>query len=136
MHLPKVGERQTIAQVEGTAMERAVPILPADDLAVARQFYVDGLGFSVSFEATDDGKTGLLGLERGTLCLTLDCPMSGHGREACVSLQVESADAYYDEWREKVAIKRPPHNESWGARTFDLIDPFGNTIFVIGPPTS
>jgi catechol 2,3-dioxygenase-like lactoylglutathione lyase family enzyme len=117
-------------------MERAVPILPADDLAVARQFYVDGLGFSVSFEATDDGKTGLLGLERGTLCLTLDCPMSGHGREACVSLQVESADAYYAEWREKVAIKRPPHNESWGARTFDLIDPFGNTIFVIGPPTS
>jgi catechol 2,3-dioxygenase-like lactoylglutathione lyase family enzyme len=115
-------------------MERAVPILPADDLAVARQFYVDGLGFSVSFEATDDGKTGLLGLERGTLCLTLDCPMSGHGREACVSLQVESADAYYDEWREKVAIKRPPQNESWGARTFDLIDPFGNTIFVIGPP--
>ena len=116
-------------------MERAVPILPADDLAVAKEFYVGGLGFSVSFEATDDGKTGLLGLERGTLCLTLDCPMSGHGREACVSLQVESADVYYDEWREKVAIRRPPKDETWGARTFDLIDPFGNTIFVIGPTT-
>ena len=116
-------------------MERAVPILPADDLAVAREFYVGGLGFNVSFEATDDGKTGLLGLERGGLCLTLDCPMSGHGRDACVSLQVESADAYYNEWSEKVAVKRPPKNESWGARTFDLIDPFGNTIFVIGPTT-
>ena len=23
-----------------------------------------------------------------------------------------------------------------GARTFDLIDPFGNTIFVMGPPTA
>jgi uncharacterized glyoxalase superfamily protein PhnB len=116
-------------------MERAVPILPADDLAVAKEFYVDGLGFNVSFEATDDGKTGLLGLERGSLCLTLDCPMSGHGREACVSLHVESADAYYNEWREKVAITRPPKNEPWGARTFDVIDPFGNTIFVMGPPT-
>lgn len=116
-------------------MERAVPILPADDLAVAKEFYVGGLGFNVSFEATDDGKTGLLGLERGSLCLTLDSPMSGHGRDACVSLQVESADAYYDEWREKVAIRRPPTNESWGARTFDVIDPFGNTIFVIGPTT-
>jgi catechol 2,3-dioxygenase-like lactoylglutathione lyase family enzyme len=114
-------------------MERAVPILPADDLAVAREFYVDGLGFRVSFEATDDGRVGLMGLERGTLCLTLDCPMSGHGRDACVSLHVDSADAYYNEWRERVAIKRPPHNEPWGARTFDLIDPFGNTIFVIGP---
>ena len=116
-------------------MERAVPILPADDLAVAKEFYVGGLGFNVSFEATDDGKTGLLGLERGGLCLTLDCPMSGHGREACVSLHVESADAYYDEWREKVAIRRAPKNEPWGARTFDVIDPFGNTIFVMGPPT-
>ena len=116
-------------------MERAVPILPADDLAVAKEFYVGGLGFSVSFEATDDGKTGLLGLERGSLCLTLDCPMSGHGRDACVSLHVESADAYYNEWREKVAIRRPPKNEEWGARTFDVVDPFGNTIFVMGPPT-
>jgi uncharacterized glyoxalase superfamily protein PhnB len=114
-------------------MERAVPILPGDDLAVARDFYVGGLGFRVTFEATEDGRNGLLGLERGNIALTIDCPMSGHGREACVSLQVESADAYYDEWRNKVAVKRPPKNEPWGARTFDLIDPFGNTIFVMGP---
>ena len=74
-----------------------------------------------------------MGLERGTIYLTIDAPMTGHGREACVSLQVESADDYYQEWRERVAIRRPPRNESWGARTFDVIDPFGNTIFVIGP---
>ena len=116
-------------------IERAVPILPADDLAVARKFYVDALGFSVSFETTGDGKNGLLGLERGAIYLTIDCPMSGHGREACVSLLVESADAYYDEWRQKVEIRRPPKNEEWGARTFDVIDPFGNTIFVMGPTT-
>ena len=114
-------------------MERAVPILPADDLRIAKEFYVNRLGFHIRFEATDDGKSGLLGLERGTICLTLDSPMSGHGREACVSLQVESADAYYDEWRERVEIRRPPKDEPWGARTFDVIDPFGNTIFVMGP---
>ena len=89
-------------------MERAVPILPADDLAVARQFYVDGLGFEVMFEASDDGHTGLLGLHRGTIELTLDCPRDGHGREAVGVLNTQ-------------------------ARTFDLIDPFGNTIFVMGP---
>ncbi len=116
-------------------MERAVPILPADDLRIAKEFYVDRLGFKVRFEATDDGKAGLLGLERGTICLTLDSPMSGHGRDACVSLQVDSADTYYDEWRDRVEIRRPPKNESWGARTFDVIDPFGNTIFVMGPLT-
>jgi uncharacterized glyoxalase superfamily protein PhnB len=114
-------------------MERAIPILPADDLIVAKEFYVDRLGFDVRFEATTDGTTGLLGIDRGTISLTLDAPMSGHGREACVSLQVDDADAYYDEWRERVEIRRPPVNEPWGARTFDVIDPFGNTIFVMGP---
>jgi catechol 2,3-dioxygenase-like lactoylglutathione lyase family enzyme len=114
-------------------MERAVPILPADDLATAKTFYVGGLGFRVLFEASDDGRTGLLGLERGTIRITLDSPMSGHGRNACVALEVEDADAYYREWSGRVAVLRPPKDESWEGRTFDLLDPFGNTLFVIGP---
>ena len=116
-------------------MERAVPILPGDDLSVAKKFYVDGLGFRVNWEWTEDGKNGLVGLERGSISLTIDCPMSGHGREAVASLEVNDADAYYDEWSARVKVKRAPRNETWGARTFDLIDPFGNTIFVMGPVT-
>jgi catechol 2,3-dioxygenase-like lactoylglutathione lyase family enzyme len=114
-------------------MERAIPILPAEDLTVSRTFYVDGLGFRVSFEASEDGRTGLLGLERGTIRLTLDSPMEGHGRNACVSLEVDDADAYYREWSANVPVMRPPRDEDWGARTFDLLDPSGNTIFVMGP---
>ena len=114
-------------------MERAVPILPADDLGVAKQFYASKLGFQIVFEASGDGKTGLLGLARGTIQITLDSPMDGHGRNACVSLEVDNADAYFDEWSRKVAVLRAPKNEPWGARTFDLLDPFGNTIFVMGP---
>ena len=117
-------------------MERATPILPADDLSAAKSFYVDRLGFDIRFEVSEDGKHGLLGLQRGTIYLTLDSPMAGHGREACVSLEVEDADAYYDEWRNRVDVKRAPKDEDWGARTFDLIDPFGNTIFVMGPTTA
>jgi catechol 2,3-dioxygenase-like lactoylglutathione lyase family enzyme len=115
-------------------LERAVPILPVDDLRVAKQFYVDKLGFEVVFEATDDGTNGLLGVRRGAILITLDCPMTGHGRDACVSLHVASADRYYEEWRQRTKILRPPRDEAWGGRTFDLVDPFGNTIFVIGPP--
>ena len=114
-------------------MERAVPILPVNDLHIAKEFYVNGLGFNVRFEAAGDGTNGLLGVDRGTISLTLDCPMSGHGRDACVALQVDDVDAYYNEWRNRVTIKRPPANEPWGARTFDLIDPFGNTLFIMGP---
>lgn len=63
-------------------------------------------------------------------------PMSGHGRQACVSLQVESADQYYAEWRERVEIVGPPRDEPWGARTFSVNDPTGNTIFVMEPTTN
>jgi catechol 2,3-dioxygenase-like lactoylglutathione lyase family enzyme len=114
-------------------MERAVPVLPVDDLAIAKTFYVDKLGFTVRFQATRDGKSGIMGVERGTICLTLDSPMSGHGRDACVSLEVDDADTYYLEWRQRVEVKRPPMNEEWGGRTFGVMDPFGNSIFVIGP---
>ena len=115
-------------------MERAVPVLPVEDLKRAREFYVDQLGFSVSWESTKDGTSGIMGVERGGISITLDSPMSGHGRDARVSLMVESADAYYDEWRAKgVPMKREPMNEEWGGRTFGVTDPFGNTIFVIGP---
>ena len=114
-----------------TPMERAIPILPTADLTAAKQFYVHGLGFHVSFEVSDDGRSGLLGLERGTIQLTLDSPMKGHGRDACVALQVDDADAYYREWSAKVAVLRPPQDEAWGARTFDLLDPSGNTLFVM-----
>jgi catechol 2,3-dioxygenase-like lactoylglutathione lyase family enzyme len=114
-------------------MERAIPILPVEDLATAKAFYVDRLGFRVTFEVSEDGRSGLLGLERGTIQITLDCPMEGHGRNACVALQVDDADAYYREWHAKVDVLRAPKDEEWGARTFDLLDPSGNTIFVMGP---
>ena len=116
-------------------MERAVPILPANDLSAAKDFYKK-LGFNVTFEEVRDdaGKTGIMGVERGTITLTIDAPMSGHGRDACVSLIVDDADAYYREWSAKVDIPKPPRDEYWNARTFGFSDPSGNTIFVIGPP--
>ena len=113
-------------------MERAVPVLPADDLGVAKRFYT-ALGFTVMFEATSDGKNGIMGVERGSIALTIDAPMTGHGRDACVSFPVNDADAYYREWSTRVAIPNPPRDEEWNARTFGFSDPSGNTIFVIGP---
>lgn len=116
--------------------ERAVAVLPGDDLREAKAFYVDKLGFTLEWEDSADGQNGIMGLVRGGLELTIDCPMSGHGREACVSFHVDDADAYYEEWRYAVGIERPPKDEVWEARTFGFSDPSGNTIFVIGPMPS
>jgi len=117
-------------------MERAIPILPTEDLAIAKGFYVERLGFQVTFEVSQDGHSGLLGIALGTIEVTLDSPMSGHGRKACVALQVDDTDRYYREWSSKVETLRAPKNEDWGARTFDLLDPSGNTLFVMGPATT
>jgi catechol 2,3-dioxygenase-like lactoylglutathione lyase family enzyme len=114
-------------------MERAIAILPTEDLATAKEFYVKGLGFHVTWAATGDGHSGLMGVARGTMEITLDSPMDGHGRNACVSLYVNDSDAYYNEWSPRVTVATTPKNEEWGARTFSLHDPSGNTIFVMGP---
>ena len=53
-------------------MERAIPILPVENLATAKASYVDGLGFRVTFEAPEDGQSGRLGIKRGTIRMTLD----------------------------------------------------------------
>ena len=55
---------------------------PIENIPDTKKFYVDGLGFEVSFEVTEDGKSGLLGVRRGAIALTLDSPMDGHGRDA------------------------------------------------------
>lgn len=47
-----------------------------------RTIHEDGLGFRVLFEASEDGRSGLLGLERGTIRLTLDSPQQCPGLQA------------------------------------------------------
>ncbi|MGQ0814567.1 MAG: VOC family protein [Gemmatimonadota bacterium] len=118
-------------------MERAVPVIPGDDIRAMKEFYIDGLGFTLAWEnpSEDNDRDGMIGLQRGGIAITIDCPMFGHGRGACVSLEVADADAYYNEWKDKVPIERPPMNEYWGARTFGVQDPADNTIFVMGPVT-
>jgi hypothetical protein len=32
-----------------------------------------------------------------------------------------------------LTLTKAPIGEPWGARTFDTLDPFGSTLFVMGP---
>jgi catechol 2,3-dioxygenase-like lactoylglutathione lyase family enzyme len=112
-------------------MSVAVPNLPSSDLAISEQFYVMKLGFTVIFRFSEDGHAGIVGLERDGMRINIDSPMDGHGRNACVSLEVDNVDLIFHEWSISLEGLRPPEDQPWGARTFDLQDPDNNTIFVL-----
>ena len=110
--------------------------IPVEDLEKAKQHYIDGLGFRISFEGhyqhgSEEGT--ILGLERGKIQINIDHPMPGHGRDVCICLEVKDVDALYEEWRSSVEIKEPPEDQAWGRRTFGVTDPFGNGFYVLGP---
>ncbi|HUG15915.1 MAG TPA: hypothetical protein VMM78_12970 [Thermomicrobiales bacterium] len=65
------------------------------------------------YEATEDGTSEVMFVQRGGFALHLDAPMSGHGRHVVVTLEVEDTDAMYDQWRGRVELSRPPRNEEW-----------------------
>ncbi len=113
-------------------MSIAVPNLPVSDLAASKSFYVDRLGFRTVFESTEDGRSGLIGLERDGMRINIDSPMDGHGRNACVSLEVDDVDSIYAAWANQVGATVGVVDQPWGARTFEFQDPDGNTVFVLG----
>ncbi len=113
-------------------MSIAVPNLPSSDLFVAKQFYVEALGFVVVFESSEDGHSGIMGLEREGMRVNVDSPMDGHGRKVCVSLEVDDVNSLYHEWSARLEGLQPPVNQPWGARTFGFQDPDDNTVFVLG----
>lgn len=41
----------------------------------------------------------------------------GHGRNACVALEVEDAHRYFAEWSQRVTVNGQPRDEEWDART-------------------
>lgn len=70
----------------------------------------------------------------GSIEFTLDSPMHAHGRNALVSLEVQIIDRFYVEWKPLIQLRDTPRNGESGTRTFGFDDPFGNTLFLIGPP--
>ena len=59
-------------------MERAIPILPTDDFADAKAFYVDRLEFRITFQPPKTVILGYSAFSGGTIEMTRDSPMSEH----------------------------------------------------------
>jgi uncharacterized glyoxalase superfamily protein PhnB len=109
----------------------AIPIFRIFDVAKAKEFYVDFLGFRVDWEHRFDETAPLyMQVSRDGLLLHL----SEHHGDACPGstavVQTTSLEAYHREITAKgYRFMRPGIEVApWNARVMEVIDPFGNRL--------
>jgi catechol 2,3-dioxygenase-like lactoylglutathione lyase family enzyme len=105
--------------------------IPHFDVDKAKEFYVSYLGFSIDWEHRFEDNTPLyIQVSLGSFQLHL----SEHHGDGCpgstVFVRVTGLDEYHRELSSKnYRYLRPGiNNEPWGARSINVIDPFGNRI--------
>ena len=101
--------------------------LPAKDLAVSKQFYLE-LGFR---EVWDSGDACELELEGQRFILT-GVYVKEHAENCMMSLNVEDADLWWEhitrlglQDKYQLVMARPPTLQPWGLRVLYLSDPSG-----------
>lgn len=101
------------------------------DIAKAREFYLDYLGFSVDFEHRFHENAPLfMGISRDGLPLFLSEHHGDGSPGAHIRIDVESIDDLYAELKSKNYRYMNPgiQDQEWGARELTVIDPFGNHL--------
>jgi len=108
-----------------------VPILRIFDVAKAREFYCDFLGFEIAWEHRfEDGMPVYMEVTRNGMTLHL----SEHHGDACpgstVFVWMTGVEAFHAEITAKrYSYNRPGLEETfYGAKMFQVHDPFGNRI--------
>jgi ribosomal-protein-alanine N-acetyltransferase len=115
---------------------RVVPILRIFDIAKAREFYVDYLGFSIDWEHRfTETAPRYLQLSRGTMVLHLS-EHHGDGTPGTVLyVETHGVRALHAELQAKPYPHLNPGLETDEIGTcLTLLDPFGNTIRFNEPP--
>jgi catechol 2,3-dioxygenase-like lactoylglutathione lyase family enzyme len=109
----------------------AVPILRIFDIAKAREFYLDYLGFQVDWEHRFEPRLPLyMQISRGGMLLHL----SEHHGDACPGSTVLVTTAGLEDFHREITAKdyaypRPCIEIApWNAKVMQVTDPFGNRL--------
>lgn len=113
------------------SFNRAIPILRMFDVAKAREFYLDYLGFSVDFEHRFNENAPLfMGISRNGVALFLS-EHHGDGTPGThVIIEMTGVDELLHELQSKHYRYMNPgiQSQEWGARELGVVDPFNNRL--------
>lgn len=117
-------------------MQSPIPILRSFDETKAKEFYIDFLGFTITFEHRFEPGTPLyMGIVRDNCALHI----SEHHGDACPGsaqrIEVADVDAYCKELNDKRYRNARPgvQEQPWGFRDMSIDDPFGNRLIFCTP---
>jgi hypothetical protein len=112
-------------------LKRTIPVLRMFDIAKAREFYIDYLGFSVDFEHRFSENAPLfMGISRDGVVLFLS-EHHGDGTPGThVIVETDGLDDLLGELRAKKYRYYNPgiQEQEWGTRELMVVDPFNNRL--------
>jgi catechol 2,3-dioxygenase-like lactoylglutathione lyase family enzyme len=110
---------------------QTIPILRIFDVAKAKEFYLDYLGFRADWEHRfEPGLPLYMQISRGGCVLHLSEHHGDATPGATVFLRVTGLQAFHDELGQKDYRYQRPGIEAapWNAKLIELTDPFGNRL--------
>lgn len=113
-----------------------IPILRMFDVAKAREFYLDYLGFKVDFEHRFHEEAPLfMGLSRDGVRIFLSEHHGDGSPGVHVRVETSGVRDFHRELSSKMYRYMNPRiiEREWGARELSVVDPFGNTLIFSEP---
>ena len=113
-------------------LQRTIPVLRMFDVAKAREFYIDYLGFKVEFEHRfHDNAPLFMGISRDGLMLYVSEHHGDGVPGAHVVVDMTGVDDLLDELKSKNYRFMNPgiQDQTWGTRELCVVDPSGNKIY-------
>ncbi len=111
--------------------QRSMPILPANDLAAAIDFYTDGLGFRLAGILKDDnGKDNFAIVQMDQITIGLkQSDRAGSGADWAGYFYLADMPTFVDQIQGNgVRILRGPEDTFYHCKEIDVADPTGNLL--------
>jgi uncharacterized glyoxalase superfamily protein PhnB len=106
------------------------------DVAKAREFYLDYIGFAVEFEHRfHDNAPLFMGISRDGLLLLLSEHHGDGTPGSHVRIDISGVRELHDELKAKKYRSMNPgiQEQEWGLRELRVVDPFGNLLIFTEP---